>query len=553
MAGQYTAQKRTIGEMLAFTSVPLKVPAWQRSYSWRTQEVAAFLEDLTRFSERYAGDNLDGKEYFLGSVVMVDRTTFLEVLDGQQRLATATLLVSALRDAAADYDTDAARDIAHSYISKKDPAADRTDFKLRLNNYDWKFFRDEVQVNDAKRPKQELKSHRLIAKARKFLVDEVRDMFEAAGGGKKGYKEIQRLLKVLVYHVSVVEVRSRDEDSAAAVFETLNDRGIGLSTPDLLRNLLLRRAKSAAERDEIVDLWEEVFSLGGDGANVEDFLRHFWISTHGDIKAKALYREIKADIEDKNTRSLTLSKSLAKSADDYELLVSADVTDRPLRLALEAVQALNAKVLMPPLLSALAVGTQAQQAELAQVLVAVFVRHTLIGGLAGSELESLSFGLAAELREKKDFKRALRNLRAFAPTDSEFRRAFEKAEVTRIKSVRYLLTAIEHHFRKTGEVRVEDASMVHVEHVYPQSPVKGARWKDHDEMVNRMGNLTLLGKRMNQSIRNGKFPAKKKEAYKKSDIKITARLMSYSKWSGEEIDNRQAWLAGAAVKVWTLD
>lgn len=127
--------------------------------------------------------------------------------------------------------------------------------------------------------------------------------------------------------------------SAAAVFETLNDRGIGLSTSDLLKNFLLLRAKNDSER---------------------------------------------SDIEGKGTRSLSLSKSLAKSADDYELLIAADVPNRDLRLPLEAVQALNAKVLMPALLSARAVGNQSQQAELAQLLVAVFVRHTLIGGLAAA-------------------------------------------------------------------------------------------------------------------------------------------------------------------------
>lgn len=185
MAGQYTAQKQTVGEMLAFTSIPLKVPTWQRSYSWRTQEVGTFWNDLIKFSERYPGDNVNGKEYFLGLVVMVDRTTCLEVLDGQQRLATATLLIAALRDIAAKYDPEAARDIANDYIAKTNRATDTTEFKLRLNNYDWKFFRDEVQVTDAKRSKQEFRSHRLIAKARKFVVDRVRELYEESGGGKK--------------------------------------------------------------------------------------------------------------------------------------------------------------------------------------------------------------------------------------------------------------------------------------------------------------------------------------------------------------------------------
>jgi uncharacterized protein DUF262/uncharacterized protein DUF1524 len=553
MAGTYTASERTVGELLAFTSRPLRVPTWQRSFSWRTQEVATFLEDLLRFSERYPGDNVKAKEYFLGSVVLVDRTDYLEILDGQQRLATATMLLAALRDVAKDHDADASRDIARDYIAKKDPATDETVYKLRLNSYDRDFFRDTVQRQDGTPPDPDLASHNLISTARDYLVGEVEKRYKAAGKGKLGYtREIQRLLNVLVHHVSVVEVTARDEDSAAAVFETLNDRGIGLSTPDLLRNLLLLRAKNDSDRDEIVDVWEQVFDLGGEGISVEDFLRHYWISTHGDVKAKALYREIKADIEDRDTNSLTLSKSLAKSAGDYAAVVDASSRNRELRLALEAAQALNAKVLLPVLLSARAVGTQDQQAKLATLLVSVFVRHTLIGGLAGSDFESVAFELAADLRKKKDFDKAIKRLRDFAPSDAEFRKAFATASVGRLRSARYLLTAIEHHYRGTGEVRVEDPDMVHVEHVYPQRPGKGRRWSKHDVLVNRLGNLTLLSKRFNQSIRNGPFSTKKDKAYEGSDIKITQKLLAYSKWTESQINDRQKWLADAAVKVWTI-
>jgi Protein of unknown function (DUF1524) len=124
--------------------------------------------------------------------------------------------------------------------------------------------------------------------------------------------------------------------------------------------------------------------------------------------------------------------------------------------------------------------------------------------------------------------------------------------VARVRSARYLLTAIEHHYRGTGEVRVEDPDMVHVEHVYPQRPGKGRRWQKHDVLLNRLGNLTLLSKRFNQSIRNGPFRTKKAKAYKGSDIKITQKLLSYSKWTEAQINDRQKWLADAAVKVWTI-
>jgi hypothetical protein len=554
MAGQYTAEKKTVGGLLAFTSLPLKVPTWQRSYSWRTEEVATFWDDLVRFSERYPGEGVKGKEYFLGSVVMVDRADHLEVLDGQQRLATATILLSALRDVAGGYEPDAGLTISNDYVAKKDLSSGSTTFKLTMNNYDKKYFQEVVQRTEDSTPDAEFKSHRLIAKARKHLLDRVKQRYKDAGSGKKGYENILRLYDVLVNHLSVVEVKSLEEDSAAAVFETLNDRGIGLSTPDLLRNYLLMRAKDEAAREEIIDSWQQVFALGGDNTSVEDFLRHYWISTHGDIKAKALYREIKGDIEEKGTNPVTLSKSLAKAADHYQVIVGAEVKKRELRLPLEAVSVLNAKVLLPLLLSARESCTQGDQIKLATALVTTYVRHTLVGGLAGTELESVVFESAVKVRGKdaKRVKKVIADLRALAPSDAEFRKAFAKAEVGRRRSARYLLTAIEHQVRGTGELRVEDPDMVHVDHIYPQSPKAGERLANHDQLIDRLGNLTLLSKRLNEAQRNAKFSKKKADAYAHSDIKITKELVAEKKWNSAEIDRRQKKLAGIAVKVWPL-
>lgn len=93
-----------------------------------------------------------------------------------------------------------------------------------------------------------MKSHGLIRKARQYFTERVREESEKLGGGKAAFDRNLRISRVLCDNMSVVAVTSTDEDNAAAVFETLNDRGIGLSTPDLLRNLLLRRAPSDATR-----------------------------------------------------------------------------------------------------------------------------------------------------------------------------------------------------------------------------------------------------------------------------------------------------------------
>lgn len=160
-----------------------------------------------------------------------------------------------------------------------------------------------------------------------------------------------RILKIIANHVSVVAVISDDEDNASNVFETLNDRGIGLSTPDLLRSLILRRA-IPAHIDEILDLWGEILEIEGD-AKIEGFFRHFWLSREGDVKARSLYREAKAKITERNTDSLDFSRSLRDSSRTYQDILNATFDDVRISTLLANTNELGAKVLYPPVLSLL--------------------------------------------------------------------------------------------------------------------------------------------------------------------------------------------------------
>lgn len=447
-------------------------------------------------------------------------------------------------------DQAAADQINAAFICQDDIRSQSTRFALQLNNYDNDFFRDTVQKRRTKLPAPALASHKRIGKAYKYLYTAARKRFESVGSGKAGYEEIVRLYTVLTDYVSVVAVKSRDPDNAAEVFETLNYRGIGLSTPDLLRNYLLMRARQG-DRMRIVGLWEKVLGLTGDGVNVEDFLRHHWVSHYGDVKSRALYGEIKGHITKAKLNPANFSSKLADSAAEYATLVKCEAKDKSLQMSLEAVQALNAKVLLPALLSAREVGSESRQRALASALVAVHVRHNLIGGLEGSALETLVFEIAKKLRGNKDFGDAIKKLRAFAPSDRDFEASFAVADVGRSKSARYLLTAIEHKIRRTGEMRVEDSRMTHVEHIYPVAPAKADRWVKHDALVNRLGNQTLLASALNSGIKNGRFSAKL-PAYRKSDIRITKALTKKKKWNEQAIDDRQRWLAEYAPRIWTV-
>jgi hypothetical protein len=97
---------------------------------------------------------------------------------------------------------------------------------------------------------------------------------------------------------------------------------------------------------------------------------------------------------------------------------------------------------------------------------------------------------------------------------------------------------------------VELGDRVHVEHIYPQTPEGDARWDNHAQMVNRLGNLTLLGKRINTSIKNADFETKKNLGYSSSDILLTKDLLAEESWSAETVEKRQRVLSKLAFDIW---
>jgi hypothetical protein len=352
--------------------------------------------------------------------------------------------------------------------------------------------------------------------------------------------------------MSVVAVTSTDEDNAAAVFETLNDRGIGLSTPDLLRNLLLRRASDADGRDRIVAAWQTILGIDEE-VGVDQFLRHYWVSQRGDVKARKLYREIKSKVIDENTDSLSFSLDLAETAPLYRDLARMRDDDPEMRRQLEGIRLLGAKALYPVLLSGYSVLGDAADKEplrqLAAALTTMFVRYNVIGGRETTVMESTVYRIAAELRTSGNFDEAIAALADLAPEADEFLARFQRAGVSRITTARYLLREIEHAKRRTQEVSVEGTDRVHVEHIYPQTPAF-ERWTNHRSMIDRLGNLTLLGKRLNTSIKNSDFDAKKAQAYEQSDILMTRELVSWDEWDAGAIDARQQELANWAFDIW---
>lgn len=551
----YTADAVMLSDLLSTASAPIVVPDWQRSYSWKSDQIETFWADLMRFHAAYPQATIVEQQYFLGSIVMVTSSEALLLLDGQQRVATATILLSSLREHRRPLDAAAAQRLQLKFIADYDDGSKQTQYSVTMNRYDREFFRKRIQSEGFTNATPRLRSHSLIASARAYF-DAALEHLTTGLTDDEALELNVRLQDVLLKHVSVVSVRSGDEDTAATVFEALNDRGIGLSTPDLLRSFLLRSAAGETERQRIVESWLEVFSMFEE-SGVEAFLRHYWVSLNGDVKTRSLYREMKADFAASGLDPVAFSENLARAAADYRALKDGSDDNEAIRRSLEGINQLNAAVLYPALMSALAVRESVDPPELegfVEDLLILYVRHSLILGRDSTKLEAEVFSVAQDVRASGSLGGARERIRSFAPTLGDFARAFKVAVVSRTESAKYLLRQIEQSLRGTDELVLANGRRVQLEHIYPQTPPAGERLEAHASLVNRLGNLTLLDHRLNAGVKNANFSEKRARAYNSSELVLTNQLVRYEveRWGATEIDNRQAGLAEIAAKVWSF-
>lgn len=553
MPTSYRPERMTIGNLLSTTNPPIKVPDWQRNYSWTSSLVEVFWKDILNFDKRYPDRNINGQEYFLGSVVLVDNNTWNLLLDGQQRLATSAILLSVIRDYLAPYNKNSAIRTSNKFLVDYDDATQTSVYKITLNRYDRDFFKREIlesREGDYAPPRVLIDSHENIRKAREFFVSRFDEIKAAIIDPQAFNSWVLRIQNVLTQHMSVVAIISQDEDNAALVFETLNDRGIGLSTPDLLRNLIMRRAPVEQE-EEIATLWGEILESETD-VKLKIFLRHYWISHQGDVKTQSLYREIRDFVVGNEIESLAFSRGLRDASIIYHDIISGQDDNQEVARLLGNLNELGAAVMYPVALSALETVVDKEALwKLFRAVVVTYVRHNVIGKLENTLLEDTAFELAKSLRVNPDINAAIQTLRDFAPDDPTFETAFQSVAIGDPSTARYILREIEMSKRTTEELVVALPPKVHVEHIYPQKPRQNERWAEHSRMINRIGNLTLLSRRLNTTIKNAPF-AEKKPYYDQSELILTKDLMNFADWSPATIDQRQVELSRLVSSLWAF-
>jgi len=546
----FNPEKKTIGELLSSTNPPILVPDFQRDFSWELEQITYFWSDLQHFQATYPSkEAMTGKEYFLGSAVLVNNGDSSLLLDGQQRLATATILLAAIRDKVRAYKLDAAKQFHEHFIVFKDAVDDSIQPKLTLNYFDRDYFHETVQQHPYVKKATQTRSQALIASAYAFFQARTEELWDSAGSNDKAFEQLTNLVRTLTRHVSIITVVSYNEDYAASIFETLNDRGVSLSSTDLLRSYVLQKTEGAT-RASVLERWREVFENCGANEEAERLIRISWTSEHGDVKVRSVSKIVKESIAEKKMTPQGYSTRLADDSRIYASLKKGEFENPEITEKYDDVAGLGLRVAYPLLMSC----SRTCPEEFTRVLKAsssIIVRHDIVCGRDRSALESAFFESARVLASDGDVGKAIGILKAVSPPAIEFEAAFSRLEFSSRQHpiAKCILEHFERELVGTGEKQVASARKVHIDHIYPQKPEDGAALKNHNDVVNLFGNLTLLDKRLNEVERNAAF-AKKRTAYEKSDLRMNVSIAMSVDWDEATMRARQSVLGTFAAKMW---
>ena len=546
------------------------VPRFQRDYSWTEEE----WDDLWRDLEDIRADETEPAHY-LGYLVLQskDQKNF-DVIDGQQRLTTLSLIVLAVLanlkqlvdqgGPEAEANTIREQQLRSTFIGYLDPVTLVSRAKLSLNrNNDTLYQRYLVPLQPA--PKRGLKAtEHLLRRAFDWFEGHVRQQSPQPLTGAALAQLVNDLADRFFFTVLTVS----DELNAFKVFETLNARGVRLSSTDLLKNYLFSVVYTSTddshELNELDNRWEAlVGKLGSE--SFPDFLRTHWNSRHRFVRHAELFKVIRDRVSDR-AAVFSLVRAMEEDADTYAALSHPE--DELWRGQPEQsrhigeLRMFSVRQVYPLLLAGYRQLPAAQFTELLRALSIISLRYNVIGGLATNEQERVYNEVAERLAGGQlapRFAEVVRELRSIYPTDEQFRTAFAekilKTTQTRNRRiVRYLLCTLEQ--QQSGVAHDMDSPAFNLEHVLPENATL-ADWPDFTEAQQgiyafRLGNLTLLRTDQNRRLGNQPYAAKR-PIYEQSDFCLTQRLARENdQWNPERVAAHQQWLAQQATGIWRI-
>jgi hypothetical protein len=575
--------------------IRLVVPLFQRPYVWNKEDQWEPLwEDIRGIAEDLL-NNRFRRPHFLGAIVLEQVPTGAGeveqrlVIDGQQRLTTAQIILEAFHDVCGTLGADKPRAALAKMTRIEDPMlqADVPQFKVWPTTVDQEAFRlimeagSKGEVITAIKKQKQLRNKPVVAGY--LFFSEV--MAEWLSADENPEPRITALLSALRDHLRFVVIDLQDDDDAQLIFETLNARGTPLLPTDLVKNFVFHRAR--LERiplqklydkywgmfDEWDEWWRELVGRGhAQRARIDLFLQAFLtMQLKEEVPVTHVYATCRDFIIKQELGAEAFLKSLRGAAELYRSFFDFS-SNTPERRFFDVVQALELTSVMPVALDLFS-RCQENTEVLHQALkdIQSFLIRRMVCGLNTRGYNRLFVDLLGQIGE--DAAEAAGNIRSFLlkseadsarwPNDEEFLDAW--LTIPAYKSLkkqrtRWLLETLEVslHNAKTEQILTRK---LQIEHLMPQS------WQRHwslpgmddqdietakrNTVLHTIGNLTLVTNKLNPSVSNGAWLQKRKQLSKFGALALTRDILEAELWDETQIQRRSRVLFRTATRVWS--
>jgi hypothetical protein len=565
-ASNFKTENNTYRKLIG-NGLTYHIPRFQRDYSWTDEEWEDLWSDILE-SVRDGGESA----HYMGYLVLQsqDEKTF-DVIDGQQRLTTLSLIVLAvlknlqrlIEDKKSPDDNKRRLDqIRQSYIGYLDPVTLITRSKLSLNRNNDNYYQTYL-VALGHLPQRGLRaSEHNLRKAFEWYDRRVRD-YSKKEGGDEGIA-LASLLESMSDRLFFTVISVTDELNAYKVFETLNARGVRLSSTDLLKNYLFsvlsKNTNNSEEMQSLENRWESMVSKLG-AESFPDFLRIHWISRRNFVRQSDLFKTIRGRITER-AGVFDLLRSMEEDMDTYLALTNPEASNWPPQWKNWAQQLRMFRVRQPfsLLFSAHRKLKDDDFATVLRACVMISFRYNVIGSLPTHEQEKIYSNTAQKLNNNETYSagQVLESLQSIYPKDEMFKTAFSEkiirtTDARNNRVVRHILCELE---RQNSNNSVDfESALLTIEHILPQNPDFG--WENFsDEEVNalvyRLGNMTMLEKKPNRDLSNSSYEHKR-PVLQESNFGLTRKLAEENaNWTPERIAAWQKKLSDIASSIWRI-
>lgn len=546
------------------------IPRYQREYSWEKEEISEYFDDILKqmlFDEAVKSD-----DYFIGSILLTGDYNSsgkdLEVVDGQQRLTTITILLSALADTLHKIKEDELSDIVWEYIIGKDDNAEP--YPILFNEMQYPYFQYYIQKKEREEVIPTCEEEDRIKTAFEYfeynlkeenLRKNINRVNPNAEINQYSYKDLLKGIRDQVLNCYVICIWTTETKYANEIFEILNAKGKQLSSVDLIKNTIFTVLKKDIPDDPQIK-WKKIkniLSYENGRIDFSTFYRQYWISKYKKVTYDKLYDDFvdtipsdeqsySAFINDLYNESLTYMKIVNPKREDYKDRKEYYYLVESLKNINNVFGIKQTRIAYMALFNAKEkeVITHKQFKNAVQIIEDFHFVYNAVCTLRANAFESIYSRFAISLNKATDANQAERaiddlheRLMALYPEYEVFESKFIKLQYSKSPIAtnmicKYIVNRLD-KFYSGREVARDDGS---IEHIMSED-------KNVDYSLN-IGNLILLEVDLNRDCDNSAFDEKFEKYAKSSYEGVKVFLNEYkssSSWGQKEISDRAKNLA----------